>query len=178
MVCKELNTIILNRVKNIRAIIFDVDGVLTDGKITYDKDGDEVKSFNVKDGQLIDFMRQNGYVFGAISGRSSSALKHRLDELNIDFKHVGVKNKLLSLNQFIQDYNIPAEFICYIGDDIIDLAVLKNCGLSVAPSDANQLILSSVDLVTIAKGGEGVLREVIDKIILEQGLLTQLLEQC
>jgi 3-deoxy-D-manno-octulosonate 8-phosphate phosphatase (KDO 8-P phosphatase) len=164
-----------NTFAQIRAILFDVDGVLTDGKIIIDSNGEEIKSFNVKDGQLMEFMRSNGIIFGAISGRSSTALSKRLNELRVEFSRLGVKNKLNCFHEFVKEFNIDPSCICYIGDDIIDLQVLRVCGLSVAPSDASELILPYVNLVTKAKGGEGVLREVIDKIIVEKDLLSELI---
>jgi 3-deoxy-D-manno-octulosonate 8-phosphate phosphatase (KDO 8-P phosphatase) len=159
----------------IKAVLFDVDGVLTDGKIIIDSNGQEIKSFNVKDGQLMQFMRTKGIVFGAISGRQSLALSKRLDELKVEFRRVGVSNKLNCFHEFIQEYNIQASSICYIGDDIIDLQVLKVCGMPVAPVDASELILPFASYITKAKGGEGVLREVIDQIIKEQGFLPELI---
>ncbi len=159
----------------IRAILFDVDGVLTDGKIIIDSNGQEIKSFNVKDGQLMQFMRNKGIVFGAISGRQSPALSKRLDELKVEFRRVGVSNKLNCFHEFLQEYNFQASSICYIGDDIIDLQVLKVCGMPVVPADGSELILPFAKYITKAKGGEGVLREVLDKIIKEQGLLPELI---
>jgi 3-deoxy-D-manno-octulosonate 8-phosphate phosphatase (KDO 8-P phosphatase) len=85
-----INLKVMNRLK---ALIFDVDGVLTDGKITLDYKGEELKSFNVRDGQLIAFMRSQGFIFGAISGRESKALECRLNEMNIDFYRLGIANK-------------------------------------------------------------------------------------
>ena len=165
----------MSNFKKVKAILFDIDGVLTDGKIIIDSNGEEIKSFNVKDGQLMEFMRSKGIIFGVISGRSSAALSKRLDELKVEFIRVGTSNKLSCFEEFIQKYHIQASSICYIGDDIIDLQVLKACGLPVAPADASELILPYAAYVTMAKGGEGVLREVIDKIINEQGLLPDLM---
>lgn len=156
-----------NILNSIQAILFDVDGVLTNGKIIIDNDGHEIKEFNVKDGQLLSFIQHKGILLGAISGRKSNALNHRLDDLKVNFRRLGVNDKEEAVKEFINEYTIDASKICYIGDDIIDLKAMKCCGLSVAPADASKLILSHVDIVTKCNGGEGVLREVIDKIIFE-----------
>lgn len=164
-----------SKFSNIKAILFDVDGVLTDGKITIDHKGREIKSFNVKDGQLIRFMRSKGIIFGAISGRKSMALKKRLDELDIEFIRLNANNKLACFQEFMKEFELPAISICYLGDDIIDLEVMKTCGLAIAPADASEYVLPYATIITQAKGGEGVLREVIDAMIKECGMLSDLL---
>jgi 3-deoxy-D-manno-octulosonate 8-phosphate phosphatase (KDO 8-P phosphatase) len=162
--------------QNIKGILFDVDGVLTDGKITFDSAGKEIKSFNVKDGQLISFFQEKGIVFGAISGRKSKALDTRLKELKINFYRTGVKDKELAFVQFNREFNITPKEICFIGDDIIDIKPLKMCGLAVCPLDASDLIKPFVDVITKNKGGEGVLREILDKLLIEKGWINDLLE--
>ena len=151
--------------KNIRAILFDVDGVLTDGSITLDANGEEIKKFNVRDGQLVGFMRSQGYIFGAISGRKSKALEHRLMEMGIDFFRLGVNDKLFALNEFLKEFNLLPEMVGYIGDDVVDIEVLKLVGVSFAPSDAIPIVLSNVQVITKSKGGQGVLRDVIEMLI-------------
>jgi 3-deoxy-D-manno-octulosonate 8-phosphate phosphatase (KDO 8-P phosphatase) len=150
---------------NIKAIIFDIDGVLTNGSITLDSNGDEIKTFNVRDGQLIDFMHSQGFIFGAISGRHSKSLEFRLKEMNVDFVRLGAKNKCTMLHEFLSEYKLDKSEVGYIGDDVIDAEVLKFVRYSFAPSDACVYVKNIVKTVTIAKGGEGVLREVIDGII-------------
>jgi 3-deoxy-D-manno-octulosonate 8-phosphate phosphatase (KDO 8-P phosphatase) len=150
---------------DLRALLFDVDGVLTDGKIILDCNGDEIKSFNVRDGQLIDFMRAQGFVFGAISGRKSKALECRLNEMNVDFYKLGVVNKKIALQEFLQKFNFKESEVGYIGDDVIDIEVLKSIRYSFAPKDACQHVLNVVKTITNARGGEGVLREIIDCVI-------------
>lgn len=159
----------------IKAILFDVDGVLTNSKITYFDTGEESKTFNVKDGQLIKFMQAQGYLFGSISGRSSIALQKRMEELHIDFFKQGISNKSDEYENFKQQYALADLQIAYVGDDIIDLAILKKVGLSVAPADAIELVKKYCKIITKAKGGEGVLREVIDFIIETENLESDLL---
>jgi 3-deoxy-D-manno-octulosonate 8-phosphate phosphatase (KDO 8-P phosphatase) len=160
---------------NIKAIIFDIDGVLTNGGITIDSRGDEIKTFNVRDGQLIDFMRSQGYIFGAISGRYSKALEFRLKEMNVDFVRLGVKNKYIVLREILDEFKLSQTEVAYIGDDVIDVEVLKFVAYSYAPCDASNYVKDIVQTVTNAKGGEGVLREVIDGIISKNQKLKSLL---
>jgi 3-deoxy-D-manno-octulosonate 8-phosphate phosphatase (KDO 8-P phosphatase) len=166
-----------NKFDNIKAVVFDVDGVLTDGKIILDHKGREIKAFNVKDGQLIQFMKRNGIIFGAISGRTSAALEHRLNHLKIEFIRLKADNKVVCIQEFIQQFKLSAESICYIGDDIIDIGVMKLCGLAVAPADASQFVIPYADMITRAKGGEGVLREVLDAIVMERGMVEDLISK-
>jgi 3-deoxy-D-manno-octulosonate 8-phosphate phosphatase (KDO 8-P phosphatase) len=150
---------------NIKAIIFDIDGVLTNGSITIDSSGDEIKTFNVRDGQLVDFMRSQGFIFGAISGRYSKSLEYRLKEMNVDFVRLGAKNKYIVLHEFLKEYKLNESEVAYIGDDVIDVEVLKFVAYSYAPNDACTYVKDIVKTVTNSNGGEGVLREVIDGII-------------
>ena len=157
----------------IKAILFDVDGVLTDGSIYIDSLGNQLASFNVKDGQLISFMQSYGYVFGAISGRKSEPVAHRLASLRIDFVRLGIQDKCQAFDEFKALYSLDSDAICYIGDDVIDLRLLGSVGFSVSPSDAIQLARDRVHYVANAAGGRGVLREVIDMIIFNDYNLTR-----
>ena len=171
-----MNEPIPNRLSKIKAVLFDVDGVLTDGSINVDSFGNQSISFNVKDGQLISFMQKNGYIFGAISGRKSEPVAHRLSSLNIDFIRLGIQDKRSSFDEFKTLFSLDACSICYIGDDVIDLSVLSSVGFSVSPSDAIHLVKDRADYVALSPGGGGVLREVIDKIIWNDKTLLEGLE--
>jgi len=163
--------------KKIKAILFDVDGVLTDGGIIYDNNGLEYKRYNVKDGQIISHLKRLGFIVGAITGRESDVVKNRCDELKLDFHKHGIKDKLVEYNLFKDKYNLQDNQISYIGDDIIDLSILIRCGLSATPNDARAYMKKNVDIVTDSKGGEGVLRDIADYILESQGLLETLIEQ-
>ncbi len=171
------NENILERAQQIKAILFDVDGVLTDGGIIYDDNGIEYKRYNVKDGQIISHLKKLGFAVGAITGRESDVVKNRCSELKLDFHKHGVKDKLVEYNCFKDIYHFKDEQIAYIGDDIIDLSILVRCGLSATPSDARSYMKESVDIITSSKGGEGVFRDVADYILDSQGLLKQLILQ-
>ena len=165
----------LEKAQKIKAILFDVDGVLTDGGIIYDDTGLEYKRYNVKDGQIISHLKRLGFIVGAITGRESDVVKNRCVELKLDFHKHGVKDKLIEYNSFKDQYNFVDEEIAYIGDDIIDLSILVRCGLSATPNDAREYIKENVNIVTFSKGGEGVFRDVADYILDSQNLLQELI---
>lgn len=167
---------LINKAKAIKAIICDVDGVLTDGGIIYDNSGNEFKKFNVKDGHVIKHLRNSGILIGAITGRKSEVVKLRCTELNMDFDYHGVKNKLEIYREIKKQFGLDDNQIAYVGDDIIDLSALSICGLSIAPADAVSYVKSKVDLTTHTRGGEGVLREAADFILASQGLLEEIIE--
>lgn len=167
----------LEKAKNIKAILFDIDGVLTDGGIIYDNTGLEYKKYNVKDGQIISHLKRLGFKIGAITGRESDVVKNRCMELKLDFHTHGIKDKLLEYEHFKKEYGLKNKEIAYIGDDIIDLSILVRCGLSAAPHNARVYIKENVDIVTHSKGGEGVFRDIADYILESQGLLEELIKQ-
>jgi 3-deoxy-D-manno-octulosonate 8-phosphate phosphatase (KDO 8-P phosphatase) len=153
----------------IRAIFFDVDGVLTDGKIIYDDTGREIKEFNVKDGLIIGYLKKAGIVTGAISGRESGAVTKRCAELKVDFCHQGILDKGIVCEKLMKHYNLKARQVAFIGDDINDLPVFKRVGFRVCPADAVSYLKDRADLVTFAKGGRGVVREVADLVLAARG---------
>lgn len=163
------------KAKNIKAILFDVDGVLTDGGIIYDNNGLELKKYNVKDGQIISHLKRLGFIVGAITGRESDVVKNRCIELKLTFHKHGVKDKLIEYNVFKKEYKLEDNEILYIGDDIIDLSILYRCGLSATPNDARVYIKENVDIITTSKGGEGVLRDIADYVLDSQDLLEEII---
>ena len=165
------------KAKKIKAILFDVDGVLTDGGIIYDDTGLEYKRYNVKDGQIISHLRRLGFVVGAITGRESDVVKNRCIELKLDFHKHGVNDKLIEYSAFKKEYNFTDEEVAYIGDDIIDLSILSRCGLSATPNDARIYMKNNVDIVTSSKGGEGVFRDISDYILESQDLFDLLIKE-
>jgi len=164
------------KAKKIKAIITDVDGVLTDGGIIYDNNYTEYKRYNVKDGQIISHLKRMGFIVGAITGRESDVVKKRMEELRFTFHHHGIKDKLVEYEKIKQEYSLQDEEIAYIGDDIIDLSILSRCGFAVTPKDARDYMKKEVDYITPSKGGEGVFRDVADFILEQQNLLQPLLE--
>jgi 3-deoxy-D-manno-octulosonate 8-phosphate phosphatase (KDO 8-P phosphatase) len=160
----------------VKAIFFDVDGVLTDGRIIYDDAGREIKSFNVKDGLIISYLKKAGIITGAISGRESPAVTRRCAELKIDFCHQGIIDKAMVFDKLIKHYKLKPKEVAYIGDDINDLPVFRLAGFTICPSDTYDYLKEQVDLVTAAKGGNGVLREIGDLVLTSKGIFEKILK--
>lgn len=166
----------IKKASQIKAIFFDVDGVLTDGRIIYDDTGREIKSFNVKDGLIISYLKKAGIVMGAISGRESAAVTKRCAELKVDFCHQGVVDKGMVFEKLVKHYKLKHKEVAFIGDDINDLPCFRLAGFSICPSDTFDYLKEQVDLVTYAKGGTGVLREVGDLVLASKGLFEKIIK--
>lgn len=160
----------------VKAIFFDVDGVLTDGRITYDDSGREIKSFNVKDGLIVSHLKKAGIIMGAISGRESAAVTRRCAELKVDFCHQGIVDKGLVFEKLVKHYKLKSKEVAFIGDDINDLPAFRQAGFTICPADTFDYLKEQVDLVTYAKGGAGVLREVGDLVLTAKGLFEDILK--
>lgn len=160
----------------VKAIFFDVDGVLTDGKITYDDNGKEIKTFHVRDGLIVSHLKKAGILTGAISGRESAAVTKRFAELKIDFCHQGIVDKAMAFEKLIDHYQLKPREVAFIGDDLNDLPVFRLAGFAVCPADTYDYIKDEAHLVTRAKGGQGVFREVADLVLEAKGLLKKILE--
>lgn len=154
---------------NIELVITDVDGVLTDGGIYYNENGECIKRFHVRDGLGIKLLQQAGVKVAVLSGRDSQSLRKRISDLGIDIFLLGIKNKEVACKEIIQRANTTKVNTVYIGDDTIDLPAFISCGVAVAVADAPEYVKVKCDLVLETKGGFGALRELADKILIEQG---------
>lgn len=166
----------IKKAAQIKAMFFDVDGVLTDGKIIYDDTGSETKQFNVKDGYIISHLKKAGILVGIITGRDSKVVSNRAAELKLDFCHQGIMDKHAVFEKLVQFHKLKKKQVAYIGDDINDLNILRDCGLSACPADALEYVKTEVDVVTSAKGGQGVAREISDLILAAQGTLEKIIK--
>ncbi|MTI38349.1 KdsC family phosphatase [Fulvivirga lutimaris] len=175
-ILKEIPQEVRNRAQKIKAILFDVDGVLTDGSIIYTNSGDEIKAFNVKDGQIISHLKRLDFVVGAITGRESALVERRCQELKLDYCFQGAKDKFQIVQDIAAERGLKLDEVAYIGDDIIDLRVIKNVGLGAAPADALSYVKDEAHFITKKSGGNGVLRELGDMILAQQGKLKQIIE--
>ncbi len=160
----------------IKLIVLDVDGCLTNGSIHYTVNGDEIKSFNVKDGLAIASWIRMGKKAAIITGRVSSIVTRRAKELNITHLYQNVKNKKEKLLEISKIENIPLDEIAVIGDDLNDYGMLKEAGLSFTPSDGSNYIKNIVNVVLNKKGGEGAVREMIEYILKKENLEEEFLK--
>lgn len=166
----------INKLKRIKILLLDVDGVLTDGFIIYNDNGAETKIFNVKDGLGIRLLMKAGIKVGIVTGRSSKALYHRCKNLGISLIFDGVHEKTSVLELISEQTGLQAEEIAFVGDDLPDLPLLKRVGVSIAVANAHETIIENVDMTTSAKGGAGAVREVCEAILKAQGFWNKILE--
>jgi 3-deoxy-D-manno-octulosonate 8-phosphate phosphatase (KDO 8-P phosphatase) len=159
----------MEKLTKIKMIVMDVDGVLTDGKIYFTSSGEKMKAFDIQDGMAITLAREAGLKTGIITGRSSDIVTRRAVELKYDIVLQGNDDKLSQYEKIKTEFNLTDEEICYIGDDIPDIPVLKKAGFSVAVANARDQLKQFCDFVTERDGGHSAVREVIDKILLSQG---------
>ena len=153
------------KLKQIKAIVLDVDGVLTNGGLIIYPDGKFLRQMNAKDGYAIKLAIKHDLVIGVITGGREQNIKSRLENLGVKEVFLGAHNKLPILKQFLKKHNINKEDVMYMGDDIPDLEVLKYVGFSCCPSDASHDIQKICDYISIKKGGEGCVRDVIEQTL-------------
>lgn len=151
-------------------LLLDVDGVMTNGLISYTASGDEIKSFNVKDGQGIKIFKNLGFKVGIITGRTSPIVERRALELKMDFCVQGREDKLSVFNQLLKEKNLTSDQFAYIGDDFPDYDVLKTVAFAACPNDAVNEVKQLCHYVTHLNGGCGAVREVIDFILSKKGI--------
>ncbi len=155
---------------NIELIVLDVDGTMTDSRITYSENGDEVKSFNVKDGLAIASWRKLGKQVAIITGRTSSIVSRRAKELHIEHFYQGVHNKKEVLDELLEKLDISMENVAAIGDDLNDIQMLKAAKISFVPRDASSYVDRIATVVLTKKGGDGAVREMIEYLIKKEKL--------
>ena len=165
------------KASKIKLLLFDVDGVLTDGKILLHADGSESKQFDIKDGTGIIWAQRAGLTVGLLSARTSAATGQRAAQLGITLVHQGVASKLESYEQIVDSLLLDDEQVAYMGDDILDLPVLIRVGLSTAPADAVEDVRARVHWVSSARGGQGAARDLIEVILRAQGRWDALLAE-
>jgi 3-deoxy-D-manno-octulosonate 8-phosphate phosphatase (KDO 8-P phosphatase) len=163
------------KASGIRMILFDVDGVLTDGTF-WRVGGEEVKRFHSRDGVGLVLARRAGLKLGLISGRRSAAVAARAEELQMNFVRLGAVEKIEALEEAMAQESLTASEIAFMGDDLPDLPVLRRVGLSATVADAPLEVRSRVDYVTRASGGYGAVREVIEQILMAQGRFDELMK--
>jgi 3-deoxy-D-manno-octulosonate 8-phosphate phosphatase (KDO 8-P phosphatase) len=167
---------LLERAKHIKLMIFDVDGVLTDGSLHFGPDGEMMKTFNVLDGHGIKLLQQSGVATAIISARQSPIVLRRATDLGIQYVQQGVDNKLSAFERLLAQAGVGAQSCGYVGDDVIDLPILLRAGLAFSVPNGHPEVTARVHYVTRAGGGRGAAREICDLIMRAQGNFDAILE--
>ena len=160
---------LLRRARRIRLALFDVDGVMTDGTLFISEGGETFKPFNILDGLGLKLLQSSGVATGILTGRASAAVEARVAELSIDHCITGAADKLRSYTDLRIQLGLDDEEVCYMGDDLPDLPVLRRCGLALCPPGAVSLIRDQVHCITQVGAGKGAVREVCELIMQAQG---------
>ncbi len=165
------------RVAAVELLILDVDGVLTDGRLNYGADGELFKSFDAKDGLGLRLLMNEGVKVAVISARKSPPLVRRLADLKITHPYLGRDDKREALQELLAEVNVPLERVAFVGDDVLDLAVMRRVGLAITVADGHAMVREEAEWVTHAPGGHGAVREVADAILEARGRLRQAVEE-
>ena len=165
------------KLKNIKLLLLDVDGVLTDGKIVYADSGEQIKAFDVKDGHGLKLLMRSGAEVVLITGRESKVVLHRARDLGIQEVYQKITNKIEIYEKILKEKNLEDIHVGFVGDDLIDIPVLKRVGFSAAVEDAIPEVKELVDYVTSKKGGEGAVREVCELLLKSQHKWEELTER-
>lgn len=160
----------------IKLIVLDVDGTLTDGKLYIDNLGNEMKAFNVKDGLAISQLIKYGIDVAIITGKVSNIVEKRCKDLGIKEIRQGIKDKVFELESILKKYSLTYDNVAFMGDDLLDLKVMKLCGLCGAPKDSAREVLAISNFVSTKNGGEGAVREFIEQILKEKGIWGKIVE--
>ncbi len=161
------NPVLIRRPSNIRMFLTDCDGCLTDGGMYYSERGDELKKFNTRDGMGFGLLREKGIITGIITSEEVELNQRRADKLRLDFLESGCKDKLAAIQKRCEKYGISLEQVVYVGDDINDLEAIQTVGYGCCPSDAMPCVQQAADYIASAKGGQGVIREIVEQLLEE-----------
>jgi len=169
---------IQKKAQAIKMVIFDVDGVLTDGSLFIGDDGQEYKAFNSRDGLGIKILQKSGVDTGIITGRTSKVVTHRVKDLGIKHVYQGQLDKMIAYNDLLDIAGIQSANVAYVGDDIVDLPVMTKVGLAIATQDAHPLVKQHAHWITPSNGGRGAGRDVCEFIMQAQGTLQTVFDNC
>lgn len=167
---------ILEKAARIRLLIFDVDGVLTDGSLFIGDDGQEYKAFHSRDGHGIKMLQKHGVIVGIITGRTSKVVEHRMANLGITHVYQGKLEKLPAFEELIDKLGITPQEAAYVGDDVVDLPVMRRVGLAIAVQDAHPLVVRHSHWQTPRGGGRGAARDVCEMLMEARGVLKRELD--
>jgi 3-deoxy-D-manno-octulosonate 8-phosphate phosphatase (KDO 8-P phosphatase) len=165
-----IDPLLLERAARIKMLVLDVDGVLTDGRLYFDNQGNELKAFCTRDGLGMRILQDHGTTLALITGRQSEIVSHRAAQLGIEHVYQGRNDKLNAFNELLSNTGMDEQQTCYAGDDWIDIPVLDRAGLAVTVADADPVVKDRVHWITSRKGGDGAVREICDLILAARGL--------
>jgi 3-deoxy-D-manno-octulosonate 8-phosphate phosphatase (KDO 8-P phosphatase) len=165
------------KLTQVKLLLLDVDGVLTDGQITYTDSGEQIKSFNSRDGLGLRLLMDNHIKVGIVTGRTSKALTHRCQNLGLDLVFDGIRDKASALDEITQLTGIFPREMAFVGDDLIDLPAMIRTGISFSVPDAPEEVKSRATMVTAARGGHGAVREICETILKARGVWDKILNK-
>jgi 3-deoxy-D-manno-octulosonate 8-phosphate phosphatase (KDO 8-P phosphatase) len=168
---------ILDKAARIKLVIFDVDGVLTDGSLYLADDGQEIKAFNSRDGHGMRMLQDGGVMIGVITGRTSRVVRHRMESLGIEHVYQGRREKLPAYEALIAELGLGDAEVAYVGDDVVDLPVMRRVGLAIAVQDAHPLVKKHAHWQTPTAGGRGAARDVCELLLEAHGKLDAILSK-
>jgi len=166
----------IEKIKQLKLLILDVDGVLTDGRLFFDQQGNEYKCFHARDGHGLKLLKQAGVEIAVISGRSSASVALRMKNLGIEHVYQGHENKRMAFQEILQNLQLSPNQVAHVGDDLLDLPIMTQVGFAIAVQDANFAVKQYADWCTETLGGQGAVREVCDLIMQVQGSFDKVLQ--
>jgi 3-deoxy-D-manno-octulosonate 8-phosphate phosphatase (KDO 8-P phosphatase) len=168
---------LVDRCAKIELILSDVDGVMTDGGIHLLDDGQQMMKFHIRDGMGVRLWREAGKRFGIVTGRNLESIRRRAADLWLDIVRLGIDDKLPAVDALAAEFGLQRDQVCYVGDDLLDLATIRAVGLGIAVADAVEDVRAAARYVTSVRGGEGAVREVIELILKNTGRWDDVLDR-
>jgi len=162
---------ILEKAKNIELVIFDIDGVMTDGSLFFDNNGDEYKAFNSLDGHGLRMLQECGVQVAVITGRQSELVKHRMHDLGVTLLYQGYRDKRPAFEALLKEVRLNKDQITYVGDDVVDLPIMSQLDFAIAVQNAHPFVKQHAHWITDRTGGRGAVRDVCEFILEAKGLL-------
>jgi len=162
---------LLEKAKNIKLVIFDIDGVMTDGSLFFDNSGEEYKAFNSLDGHGLRMLQECGVNVAVITGRKSELVKHRMNDLGVTLLYQGYRDKTPAFEALRKEVNLSLDQITYVGDDVVDLPIMSRLDFAIAVQNAHPFVKQHAHWITDRSGGHGAARDVCEFILEAKGLL-------
>lgn len=163
---------IFEKAKNIELVIFDIDGVMTDGSLFFDNNGDEYKAFNSLDGHGLRMLQECGVKVAVITGRKSRLVEHRMNDLGVELLYQGYRDKTPAFAALVKEVGLSTDQITYVGDDVVDLPIMSQLDFAIAVQNAHPFVKQHAHWITARSGGHGAVRDVCEMILEAKGMLS------